>query len=246
MSIYSSCSKAISDLSELHEVFTEIDVVNHAAEDGWSKANYKEAKKYANQIISAKYRSGEVVRYGPVEYDGITDYARKATMIVYGGVENGPEFWETPNGKMPRLPKHEDTFQISGRRKGTARHDELPWAEQDVPADIKIARQVTSGATKSNGRKGGTSDQTQQEIQRLNIALSESASRVAELERLLANRDTEIASLKNGGATASSEAPGGDVRHQVETIVLELIAEYEERLTDVEGRVKRFTAALAG
>lgn len=152
MSIYSDCSQAIADLAELPAVFTEIDVVNQAASDGWSKANFKEARKYANQIVSAKFRSGEVVRYGAVEYEGIQDYARRASMIVYGGAANGPATWDTPNGSFGQIPRHLDTIQTSGRKKGTARHE-----IEEIVTDLvgEVEERVEERVTKVERRMDG-------------------------------------------------------------------------------------------
>lgn len=242
MSIYSDCSQAISDLAELHEVFTEIDVVNHAADDGWNKALYKEARKYANQIVSAKYRNGELVRYGPVEYGGIKDYARRAGMIAYGGATKGPEVWTTPNGSFPPISRHSDTIQTSGRRKGTARHDEKAWSDQpELPADIKIAATAKGAAKSRNGSSGTPSGAAQREIERLTTALAVAQGHITDLERQLVEARS---GAPDGAAEESFDAK--NLRHEVESIVLELVAGFDGRLADVETRVQRFTAALAG
>lgn len=230
MSIYSDCSQAISDLSELRDVFTEIDVVNHAASDGWSKANFKEARKYANQIVSAKFRSGELVRYGTVEYDGIKDYARRASMIVYGGASSGPAKWTTPNGNFSQMPRHLDTIQSSGRKKGTARHDELPWSEQDtVSSNIRIiaAPKAQKGSSNGGSANAGAND----EIARLNEALAQATAEVSELRAKLEKKDK--AAPVNGSASSST----GMTRSEVEDLVTELLGEFEGRVSAVETKL---------
>lgn len=248
MSVYSDSSQAISDLAELHEVFTEIDVVNHAAKDGWSKAHFKEAKKYANQIVSAKFRNGEIVRYGPVEYDGIKDYARRAGQIVYGGAASGPEFWETPNGRFPQLPRHADNIQTSGRKKGTNRHDELPWADQaNVPSNIKIAAKAVLAAVPTPpaaGKNGGAV----KEIERLNAALSQASATISQLQAQGASKDREIEALRArlAGAADGTVEAGGLTRKDVEDLVLELTMGYDNRLSEMEEKMGRFTRAFTG
>lgn len=232
MSIYSDCSQAISRLAELPAVFTEIDVVNEAASDGWSKANFKEARKYANQIVSAKFRSGEVVRYGAVEYEGIQDYARRASMIVYGGAESGPTTWDTPNGSFAQIPRHLDTIQTSGRKKGTARHDELPWAEQDAPEGIRLMK--VKGGSNSGRRKAADT--------KSNAHADEIARLTEELSRLRAENERLRAEKREGGSVSpagTEPASGGLSRHEIEEIVTDLVGEVEERVEERVAKVEK-------
>lgn len=234
MSIYSDCSAAISNLAARPEVFSEIDVVNLASSDGWSKVNFKEARKYANQIVSQKYRSGDLVRYGPVVYGEVQDYARRAAMIVYGGATTGPDEWDTPNGKIPRLLRHDDHIQIAGRRKGTARHDEQLWSEQaGIDPGIQIVR-----APKGRARRAPKdSNELQKEIMRLTQELSQARGRVAELESGLT---TSSDHGDNGGSSHT-----GLSKTEVEDMLIELVSGYDRRLEEIEARVDRFTKAFA-
>lgn len=140
-SLYRQCVAAVGRLREKppkeHDgVFTEIDVQIKAAstaEKKWTQPDYQKALHEGNAVCGAQYRGRKLCRYGPVILeDGSEDYARIAGKIVYADAETGPEFWETPNGRFPKLMMEDDGLAKQGRRAGTERNDALPWAGQDI------------------------------------------------------------------------------------------------------------------
>lgn len=147
-SIYKQCSEAASKLIEAPPeahggVFTEIDVVQRASKPEWSKDDYKEAHRQANQVLGTRYRERKLCRFGPVELpDGVKDYGRIASKIVYANAEGGPQEWETPNGTFPRLMIEGDDIGRQGRRFGTERTDLVAWGKAPVSDDLprRIAR----------------------------------------------------------------------------------------------------------
>lgn len=138
MSIYSECSKALRELmkdppEDFGGVFTEIDVVRLAGHAGWSKDNYKEAVRHANNLMGAQYRARKLCRFGPVKLpNGQLDHARIASKIVYASAETGPKVWETPNGKFKRMMMENDPIQRAGRKIGTNRNDLASWDGQNL------------------------------------------------------------------------------------------------------------------
>lgn len=133
MSIYKQCSEAALQLMinppEAHGgVFTEIDVVQRASRPEWSREDYKEAHRQANQVLGTRYRERKLCRFGPVELpDGNKDYGRIASRIVYANAQDGPREWETPNGVFRRLMVENDKIGRQGRRFGTERTDLVDW-----------------------------------------------------------------------------------------------------------------------
>lgn len=212
MSIYSECSQAISDLAELRDTFTEIDVVNLAAADGWGKPEFKKARMYASQILSAKYTRGDVVRYGYVAIDGTEqkDYARKASVIIYGDVENGPPVWETPNGRFAQVVHHMDSIQSTGRRKGRARSDERLWSEQGFD-NLKVAK--PSAPRRPTPRPAPA------------VVSTGDSAEVTALRQRVTQLEAENERLR---AELATERP--ITRREVEDLVLEMVGPLEERL----------------
>ena len=140
-SLYRQCVAAVGRLRNTppkeHEgVFTEIDVQMSAARSAdpkWDENDHRLVLHEANAVCGAQYRGRKLCRYGPVILeDGSEDYARIAGKIVYADAESGPEFWETPNGRFPKLMLEDDTLSKQGRRAGTDRNDALPWTTQSV------------------------------------------------------------------------------------------------------------------
>lgn len=246
MSIYSDCAQAISDLAELSDVFTEADVWIHASRDGWTTDDVREARKYANQIISARYRNGEVVRYGPVEYSGVQDYARKAGSIVYAGTESGPVTWSTPNGEFPRLPRHEDEIQSGGRRKGTARSDDEPWSEQPgVDSSIRIVRRRALLSVPEVSDEPAATPEA--EIERLTALLAKAHQHSRNLEDFLAARDEEIARLHREGVKVAKNATHLTVdAKKFDEALGKVVAHFDERFDRLEeGRGSSNNIAVA-
>lgn len=140
-SIYKQCSEAasklIADPPEAHNgVFTEIDVVQRASKPEWSQSDYKEAHRQANQVLGTRYRERKLCRFGPVVLpDGVQDYGRIASKIVYANAEEGPQAWETPNGTFQRLMIEGDDIGRQGRRFGTERTDLVAWGEDRSASD---------------------------------------------------------------------------------------------------------------
>lgn len=144
MSIYKACSSACRELAKAGEPFIDIDVVNAAAQDGWSDRNYREAQRQANQIVGTEYRAGKLVRYGPVTFEGNKDYVRKAGRILYADTENGPKVLDTPNGKFKQVHDRADNLARVGRRQGTSRDDFTAW-DQQSPESIRSDSMLVDG-----------------------------------------------------------------------------------------------------
>lgn len=132
MSIQAECREAMNRLAERGDVFTEFDVANEASHEGWSSKHFEQAVRQAYNVLQGDYKKGKLVRFGPVEFQGIQDYARRGTKIVYADAEKGPDGFETPNGIFPRLYAATDKLVRAGRRVGTSRDDTKPWDTQEV------------------------------------------------------------------------------------------------------------------
>lgn len=132
MSIQAECREAMNQLAESGAVFTEIDVANTASSQAWSGDHFEQAVKHAYNVLQGDFKKGRLVRYGPVNFRGKEDYARRATKIVYADAEKGPEIFDTPNGRFPRLFAESDTLNRAGRRVGTGRDDTKPWDAQTI------------------------------------------------------------------------------------------------------------------
>lgn len=130
MSIQAECREAMNRLADQGRVFTEIDVANEARRTGWATSHLERAMKDAYNVLAGDYKKGKLVRYGPVTFLGNEDYARRATKIVYADAVKGPDVWETPNGKFPRLFAEQDGLARAGRKVGTDRDDTKPWSVQ--------------------------------------------------------------------------------------------------------------------
>lgn len=224
MTTYSQCSRAIAELAGGHAVFTELDVVNMAATDGWGKKQLTDARKYANQIVSARYREGKLARYGPVEVEingsKQKDYARRASVIVYGGSDTGPDTWDTDNGSFPKLLAYADDIRTPGRRAGIDRADETLWAEQEgfEDASIKIL--------KPRRRPVSINAESEAALKSQLIANEESLRAAhEEIERLKAM------------LTADPGEPMS--RDQVDELVLSIASPLEERLIGLEERIDK-------
>jgi hypothetical protein len=148
MSIQAQCREAMNTLATEGGVFTEIDVVNHASQGkGWTEKLFREAADRAYSVLQSAYKNGHLVRFGPVEYRGTPDYARKATKIVYADPERGPRAWETPNGTFPRILAPEgDPLSAPGRKSNevVGRDDTRPWDEQRKPIRARHLRSVAT------------------------------------------------------------------------------------------------------
>jgi hypothetical protein len=140
MSIQAECRRAVHRLAARGEVFTEIDVANEASSSGWSGKHFEQAVEKAYNVVQDEYSKGKLVRYGPVDFRGNLDYARRGTKIVYADVLKGPEVLETPNGKFPRLSSDKDNLARAGRRSGTNRDDTKPWGDQIVTKSKQVHR----------------------------------------------------------------------------------------------------------
>jgi len=113
MSIHTDCRAAIDRLAGQGGTFTEFDIANEASGQGtkgWSGKMFQQAAKDAYSVLQAGYKRGKLVRYGPVEYQGNTDYVRRGTKIVYADAEEGPKEFVTPNGTFARLVAEQDTL----------------------------------------------------------------------------------------------------------------------------------------
>lgn len=231
MSIYKACSAACRELASKGEPFIDIDVVNQAAQDGWSERNFREAQRHANQICGTEYRGGRIVRYGPVTFEGEKDYVRKAGRVLYAGAETGPEIFSTPNGEFPQIHDRDDPLSRVGRRRGTRRDDLTPWDEQNPDA-------IRDDGMMVDGRP------LHREIERLRAELKAANNRVQELE-------TESQRLREGKVAASANGKGSVVPKQlIEDAVLEALSalDVEARLTrleEVEQRRARMYADAA-
>lgn len=141
-SVYTQCAAAIdrliNDPPREGGVFTEIDVMTEAATKVWSKGQFDEAMHQANEVCGQRYRKRRLCRYGPVKIgkgeSKIEDYARIAGKIVYADAVNGPEYWETPNGRFKKMMEDEDTLSRQGRKPASKRNDAEPWDQQALPA----------------------------------------------------------------------------------------------------------------
>lgn len=148
-SLYCQCSSAIDRLVENPPrdhggVFSEIDVISEAATSAWKQEDYRQALHEANAVCGTQYRNRKLCRYGPVVLaDGTEDFARIAGKIVYANAETGPEFWDTPNGKFPRLMIEDDSIGKQGRKAGTDRNDAESWEQHEDPPR-RIAKRKAS------------------------------------------------------------------------------------------------------
>lgn len=130
MSIQAECRAAVNRLARQGGVFTEIDVANEAGTDGWSGKMFEQAMSKAYNVLQSEYKAGKLVRYGPVDYNGVKDYARRGSKILYADAHKGPSMLTTPNGNFPRLLSQNDEMAHAGRKAGTNRDDTKPWATQ--------------------------------------------------------------------------------------------------------------------
>lgn len=213
MSIYKACSQACRKLAATGEPFIEIDVVNEAAQMGWSKANFKEAQRHANQIVGTEYRSGRLVRYGPVNYQDSVDYVRKAGRILYADSTLGPEKVKTPNGEYDRVQDRDDSIARVGRRKYAARDDFLPWQEQDATS--------TEQPFLVDGRP------LERRINKLEDDL-----RLAIKQRIEAEQEVER--LRNKLVNCQPIQDRELLKKHMESMILELAGDVDERLTKLE------------
>lgn len=221
-SIYQLCSQAAKRLAQSDQPFIDIEVAQEAYNQGWNQKNVKEAQKHANQICGVMYRAGKLVRYGPVEFEGETDYVRHAGRIVYGGAETGPETIETPNGTFKRVYDREDTLATVGRRKNSTRDDLQSWEDQAVAAPASGgAPMLVDGAPL---------------MQRINEL--EAKFRRAEADRERLEKENERlrthAVASSSSKTAAVGKPSGD-----QDALLEMMSAMEERLAKLEGKTTK-------
>lgn len=136
MSIHTQISGAIAELrqdppADLGGVFTEIEIVLKAERLEWSDEDWKTAQRAANNLCGTRFRARKLCRYGPVDPpDGPQDYARIASKIVYADARTGPDYWETPNGRFPKLMFENELMRGPGRKSGVNRNDLVSWDEQ--------------------------------------------------------------------------------------------------------------------
>lgn len=181
MSIYTRCAEAVVELrgdppKDQGGIFTELDVVSESLLDG--EALSRTHLRDANNICGQLYRNRQLCRYGPVMLpDGTEDYARIAAKIAYADAEDGPDFWETPNGKFPKLLIGDDKIARPGRRIQTKRNDLEQWVEQDV-----------SERSRNDSLRPSVPDTSEESV------LQE---RIRDLEQQVIERDEKIAQLTN-------------------------------------------------
>lgn len=148
-SLYRQCGSAVKRIIRKNPtgVFTEIDILTEAADQSWKSDDYIDALHPANAVCGTMYRDRKLSRFGPIVLsDGSEDFARIDGKIVYADAETGPEFWETPNGRIPRLMIENDEVGRQGRRAGTNRNDETPWDEQPLAVRPKKIRRRKASA----------------------------------------------------------------------------------------------------
>lgn len=216
MSIYKACSSACRELAKTGEPFIDIDVVNAAAQDGWSDRNYREAQRQANQIVGTDYRAGKLVRYGPVTFEGNKDYVRKAGRVLYADAEAGPKTIETPNGKFKQISDRSDDLARVGRRQGTRRDDFTAWDQQSPEA-------IRSDSMLVDGRP------LERRIHQLEAELRAATKRCDELE---------VENQRMREAKAGEMVPIAPDRKQIDEAVLEALAalELDSRIKTLEDR----------
>lgn len=135
MSIQAVCREAMNRLAASGETFTELDVANEASGQGtkgWNGPMLQQAVKQSYAVLQGDYKRGKLVRYGPVVFDGVRDYARRGSKILYAHPGLGPEQLTTPNGIFDRIISDSDALARAGRRSKTNRDDTQPWANQIV------------------------------------------------------------------------------------------------------------------
>lgn len=132
MSIQAECREAMNRLAGQGKCFTEIDVANEASQDGWSGKHFEQAVKHAYNVLQGDYKRGRLCRFGPVEFKGVKDHARRGTKILYADSQRGPKVLNTPNGNFKRLLAVNDGMMAAGRKAGTNRDDTKPWESQDI------------------------------------------------------------------------------------------------------------------
>lgn len=143
-SIYTQCSNAARRLAEDAEPFSDSDVVQTAARDGWAEGDFMEAERHAPQVLATLYRSSRLVRFGTVDpsvapLTGEADYVRKDGSILYGNAS----VWEdrklkTPNGDFDPIRYRHDPLFKTGRRRSSQRNDFIPWADQVPQPEQKM------------------------------------------------------------------------------------------------------------
>lgn len=131
MTVYIRLTEAVAQLRDKLGVFTELDAIEISS-PGWTDEEYGRGMREANNLCGRLYRIGQLCRYGPVSLpDGTRDYARLGPgKIVYADAEDGPEYWETPNGRFPKLFAIQDEIARPGRRIQTNRNDGILWGEK--------------------------------------------------------------------------------------------------------------------
>ena len=132
MSIQAECREAMHRLATQGNAFTEIDVANEASQDGWSSKHFEQAVRHSYNVLQGDYKRGKLARFGPVDFKGVKDYARRGTKILYTDAGKGLRTLETPNGTFKRLLAKHDTMMVAGRKAGTNRDDTKPWDGQKV------------------------------------------------------------------------------------------------------------------
>lgn len=137
-SIYTQCSIAARRLADGEEPFDESAVVLEAANGNgeWQEADFVEADRHAPQVLAALYRTGRLVRFGPVDPEdapltGEADYVRRSGHILYAPLDT----WEgkkltTPNGSFDAILYRHDPVFKNGRRRASDRDDFIDWASQ--------------------------------------------------------------------------------------------------------------------
>lgn len=211
MSVYRQCSEAAAKLMENGEIFTEIDVVRLAGTNhDWATETYTEALRDANQVVGTLYRNRKVCRFGPVELpNGERDYARIASKIVYAPSDKGIVVWETPNGDFPALMVHEDEIGRQGRRKQANRSDLVKWDDQAIATDPV------------------DEDDAARRVKRLEADL-----RAA--NKALADQESQLQRMRDHAAVPKGKK-GDPIRKLIDDAVAETLAEFDSRLSALEG-----------
>jgi hypothetical protein len=129
MSVYAHIKRTADQLQQTGMWLTDLGVVSKALRSEWGAKEHKKALLQANQYLSARYRAGELVRFGPVMVDGERDYVRVNGRIVYA--DPSVKTFKTSEREMPCMT-YPDQIGHVGRRAGTNRDDryKLP-SEQD-------------------------------------------------------------------------------------------------------------------
>lgn len=168
-------------------IFTELDVIFLASREGdYNPEMMKVAQREASQVMGTLFRSGQAVKFGPVQVPGLDqpDYMRVASKLVFAHPE-GPKAIKTPNGTFSRLGVDEDLIVRQGRRPGANRNDLESWEDQDI----------------LHRRSGEPTTAQEREIARLQAELAAATHRYEEAEAELHRLREHRATVTHGNGT---------------------------------------------